>query len=178
MSIRSLFFRLTPWAYSLKRPLLANRWFRGEKRLKIIGGYYFLFIPHQQGVTKKVEGEVLGEPKRFVQVFQQHLTEKPKQTFRPTHRNMLLIMINMYFIYIYIHTHTYTDTHSSGWEMCVCVCVCVCSVVKLHLTVCNPMDARLPCPSPSPGAYSNSCPLSWWCYLTISSSVVPISSCL
>ena len=34
---------------------------------------------------------------------------------------------------------------------------------------------RLPCPSPSPGACSNSCLLSWWCYPTISSSVVPFS---
>ena len=32
---------------------------------------------------------------------------------------------------------------------------------------------RLPCPSPSPRACSNSCPLSWWCHPTISSSVVP-----
>ena len=38
--------------------------------------------------------------------------------------------------------------------------------------------ARLPCPSLSPGAYSNSCPLSQWCHPTISSSVVPFSSCL
>ena len=30
--------------------------------------------------------------------------------------------------------------------------------------------ARFPCPSPNPGAYSNSCPLSWWCHPTISSS--------
>ena len=37
--------------------------------------------------------------------------------------------------------------------------------------------SRLPCPSPNPGAYSNSCPLSWWCYPIISSSVVPFSSC-
>ena len=37
---------------------------------------------------------------------------------------------------------------------------------------------RLPCPSPSPRAYSNSCPLSSWCHPTISSSVVPFSSCL
>ena len=36
--------------------------------------------------------------------------------------------------------------------------------------------ARLPCPSPTPGVYSNSCPLSRWCHLTISSSVVPFSS--
>ena len=38
--------------------------------------------------------------------------------------------------------------------------------------------ARLPCPSPTPVAYSNSCPSSWWCHSTISSSVVPFSSCL
>ena len=35
---------------------------------------------------------------------------------------------------------------------------------------------RLPYPSPTPGTYSNSCPLSRWCHLTISSSVVPCSS--
>ena len=35
---------------------------------------------------------------------------------------------------------------------------------------------RLPCPSPTPGACSNSCPLSQWCHPTISSSVVPSSS--
>ena len=39
-------------------------------------------------------------------------------------------------------------------------------------------NARLPCPSPSPGACSNSCPLSWWCHPMISSSIVPFSSCL
>ena len=37
---------------------------------------------------------------------------------------------------------------------------------------------RLPCPSPFPRAYSNSCPSSWWCHPTVSSSVVPFSSCL
>ena len=36
--------------------------------------------------------------------------------------------------------------------------------------------ARPPCPSPTPRVYSNSCPLSWWCHPTISSSVVPFSS--
>ena len=38
--------------------------------------------------------------------------------------------------------------------------------------------AKLPCSSPTPRAYSNSCPSSWWCHPTISSSVVPFSSCL
>ena len=37
---------------------------------------------------------------------------------------------------------------------------------------------RLPCPSPTPRVCSNSCPLSQWCHSTISSSVVPFSSCL
>ena len=37
---------------------------------------------------------------------------------------------------------------------------------------------RLPCPSPAPRVYSNSCPSSWWYHPTISSSVVPFSSCL
>ena len=36
---------------------------------------------------------------------------------------------------------------------------------------------RPPCPSPTPGVYSNSCPLSLWCHPTISSSVVHFSSC-
>ena len=38
--------------------------------------------------------------------------------------------------------------------------------------------ARPPCTSPTPRVYPNSCALSWWCHLTISSSVVPFSSCL
>ena len=37
---------------------------------------------------------------------------------------------------------------------------------------------RLTCPSPTPGVFSSSCPLSQWCHPTISSSVVPFSSCL
>ena len=39
-------------------------------------------------------------------------------------------------------------------------------------------DARLPWPSPTSGAYWNSCPSNWWCHSTISSSVIPFSSCL
>ena len=39
-------------------------------------------------------------------------------------------------------------------------------------------NARLPCPSPSPGACSNLCPLSWWCHPTLLSSIILFSSCL
>ena len=41
----------------------------------------------------------------------------------------------------------------------------------------EPQHARPPCPSPTPGVYSDSCPLSRWCHPAISSSVVPFSSC-
>ena len=42
----------------------------------------------------------------------------------------------------------------------------------------EPQHARPPCPSPTPGAYSNSCSSSWWCHPTSSSSVAPFFSCL
>ena len=69
-----------------------------------------------------------------------------------------------------IHTHTHTHTHTYV------------SVQFSRSVVSNPLwlhglqHARLPCLSPTPGTYSNSCPSSWWCYPTISSSVVPFSS--
>ena len=50
------------------------------------------------------------------------------------------------------------------------------SVVSDSLWPHESQHARPPCPSPTPGVYSNSCPLNWWCYPTISSSVVPFSS--
>ena len=52
------------------------------------------------------------------------------------------------------------------------------SVVFKYLWPHGLQHARLPCPSPTPRAYSNLCPLSQWCHPTISSSVVPFSSCL
>ena len=52
------------------------------------------------------------------------------------------------------------------------------SVVSDSLQPHGLQHTRLPCPSSSPGICSNSCPLSWWCYPTISSSVIPFSSCL
>ena len=52
------------------------------------------------------------------------------------------------------------------------------SVVSDSLQPHGLQQARLPCPSPTPGASSNSSPLSQWCHTTILSSVVPFSSCL
>ena len=48
-----------------------------------------------------------------------------------------------------------------------------CSVMSNSLRPHELQHTRLPCPSPTPRAYSNSCPLSRWCHPTISSSVIP-----
>ena len=65
--------------------------------------------------------------------------------------------------------------------LAVCIfsgCMFSCSVMSDCLRPHELQHAGLPCPSPSPRACSNSCPLSCWCHPTISSSVVPFSSCL
>ena len=51
------------------------------------------------------------------------------------------------------------------------------SVVSDSLRPHESQHARPPCPSPTPGVYSNSCPSSQWCHPAMSSSVVPFSSC-
>ena len=53
-----------------------------------------------------------------------------------------------------------------------------CSVMSDSLRLHEPQHTRPPCPSPPPGVHPNLCPLSWWCHPTISSFVVPFSSCL
>ena len=68
--------------------------------------------------------------------------------------------------------HTHTDSRTSNGP----------SVQFSHSVVSNSLwlhglqHARLPCPSPTPGAYSNSCPSHQWCHPTISSSFIPFSS--
>ena len=52
-----------------------------------------------------------------------------------------------------------------------------CSVMSDSLWPHEPRHARLPCPSPTPRVYPNSCSLSQWCHPTIPSSVIPFSSC-
>ena len=51
------------------------------------------------------------------------------------------------------------------------------SVMSDSLWPHEPQHARPPCPSPTPGVYPNPCPSRWWCHPTISSSVIPFSSC-
>ena len=71
--------------------------------------------------------------------------------------------------------HLYSPAQFNNILFC---CWC-CSVARLCPTLCKPMDqhTRLPCPSASPRVCSNSSPLSQWCHPTISSSVIPFSSC-
>ena len=51
------------------------------------------------------------------------------------------------------------------------------SVMSDSLRPHEPQHARPPWPSPTPKVHPNPCPLSWWCHPTISSSVIPFSSC-
>ena len=51
-----------------------------------------------------------------------------------------------------------------------------CSVMSISLQPHEPQHARPPCPSSTPRVYPNLCPLSWWCHLSLSSSVIPFSS--
>ena len=67
-------------------------------------------------------------------------------------------------MYMSIHRHMLNSVQFS------------CSVMSNSLWPHRLQYARLPCPSQTPGVYSNSCPLSWWCHPTISSSVDPFSS--
>ena len=60
---------------------------------------------------------------------------------------------------------------------CCDVSVQFSSVIQSCSTLCNPMNRRPPCPSPTAGVHSNSRPASWWCHPAISSSVIPFSSC-
>ena len=69
----------------------------------------------------------------------------------------------------YTHTHTHTMEYSVQFSH---------SVVSNSSWSHGLRYTRLPCPSPTPRAYSNSCPSSRWCHRTISSSVVPFSCLL
>ena len=51
------------------------------------------------------------------------------------------------------------------------------SFAQLCLTLCDPTDARVPCPSSTPRACSDSCPSSQWCHSTISPSATSFSFC-
>ena len=78
---------------------------------------------------------------------------------------------------------TNLDSIFKGRDITLPTKVCLVSSVQFSSVVSNSLrshesqHARPPCPSPTPGVHSNSCPLSRWCHPAISSSVVSFSSC-
>ena len=81
-------------------------------------------------------------------------------------------------------TNIYEDWCISGKQQDPWFDNTICSFQFSHSVMSNSLrphglqHARLSCPSPIPRAYSNSCPLSWWCQpTTTSSSIIPFSSC-
>ena len=95
-----------------------------------------------------------------------------------------------------LNSHCYFKKYLGEMDTCICVAesphcspeaitmlffnwLSCCSVAQSCPTLLSHglQCSRLPCPSLSPRDFSNSCPLSWWCHPTISSSVAPFSSC-
>ena len=76
----------------------------------------------------------------------------------------LIIMIRLIWKFLYIY-----------FSGCMCSVQFSRSVVSDSLQSHGLQQIRPPCPSPTSGAYLNSCPSSWWCHQTISSSAVPFS---
>ena len=89
-----------------------------------------------------------------------------------------------HFQQTHTHTHTHTPQHKqekvqlTDSRSLISSVQFSRSVMSYSLWPRGVQHARLPCPSSTSGACSNSCPLSWWCHPTISSSVFPSSSCL
>ena len=106
---------------------------------------------------------------------------------------LLLTVLGIYFSFL-IHWDIYFEYHFSLWESVYYFYVLKLkaissimlqshhsvqfsrSVVSDSLWPHESQHARPPCPSPTPGVYSNSCPSSRWCHPAISSSVIPSSS--
>ena len=76
-----------------------------------------------------------------------------------------------------VHGTTKSRTRLSDWTQFSSVQVS-CSVMSNSLWPHGLQRSRPPFPLPTPGVYSNSCPLSYWHHLTISSSIIPFFSCL
>ena len=76
-------------------------------------------------------------------------------------------------------TNNFTEQYGIASNMAAIVSLVQFShlVTSSSLRPHEPQHARPPCPSPTPRVHPNPCPLSWWCHPTISSSVIPFSSC-
>ena len=79
------------------------------------------------------------------------------------------------FCISHMHKNRATEARNKSWEHVKSSVYFSCSVMSKSLQPQGLQHSRPPCPSPTPGVYSNSCPLSRWCHPTISSSVIPFS---
>ena len=117
----------------------------------------WIFPPKSCPTQRKTNGKAKREPK-FTN------NNKGKDGIKPQLRSTKITGRKKY-IYIWSYMTVFSSVQLSH------------SVMSNSLWPHEPQHARPPCPSPTPGVYPNSCPLSQWCHPIISSSVVPFSSC-
>ena len=84
--------------------------------------------------------------------------------------NRVILFIFGEIIICYLHYFAHVNIQFSSVQFS-------CSLMSDSLWPHGLQHTRPPCPSPTPEVYPNSCPLSRWCHPTISSSIVPFSSC-
>ena len=87
-------------------------------------------------------------------------------------------VLNIFYLFLGLRTNEWSFLILYKWcKVIICFVHCSVTVVFDSLRSHGLQGTRLPCPSPSPRTCSSSCP-SRWCHPTISSSIVPFSSCL
>ena len=109
----------------------------------------------------------------------EYLFEDLSFQFSPQRQSASVLLSTLNSLQVLLKVSSYSSTRLNPcrgrWQVPICCC---CSIAKLCPSHCDPhglQHARLLCPSLSRGVCSNSCPLSWWCHPTISSSVAPPS---
>ena len=103
----------------------------------------------------------------FLQCFADHIL-KELDRFPPEKRREVVILFSAHSLPMSVSKNISLDDPVVQFSH---------SVVSDSLRPHEPQHARPPCPSPAPGVYPNPFPLSRWCHPTISSSIVPFSSC-
>ena len=107
-------------------------------------------------------------------------------TFLKAYKTTIKCAYQLNCILKYSNTHNFKLCFMKNLQFSAHVTMCYfilfssvqfsCSVASDSLWPHELQHARPPCPSPTPGVHSNSCPSSWWCHPAISASVVPFSS--
>ena len=93
------------------------------------------------------------------------------------HLHLTALIFFFFFMYFSPHQHVESRDKGLNYDSTTFIVLQSPSCIWLFSTSWTEAS-RLPCPSLSHRVYSNSCPLSWWCYITISSSASFFSFCL